>query len=366
MSHRSLLLAAVALLFTACNTDSPTTPLVPSGARADAAGPPTVVSTTPISGAHNVSRTANITATFNEDMMASTINTHTIVLTLAGSVVSGTVSYASRVATLNPTYSLEPNTIYTVTVAASVEDATGTQMGTRKRWSFTTVATSPSGPALVNLGKAGGYVILAKSAVSTTGTTKVYGNIGLSPAAASYITGFSLIMDATNTFSTSSLVSGKVYAANYTPPTPANLTTAVLDMQTAYTDAAGRPFPDFTELGAGNITGKTLHPGLYKWGTGVHFTGGVTLQGDANSVWIFQIAQNLTVANGAAVTLSGGALPKNIFWQVAGQVTLGTTSRMKGVILSKTLIAMKTGSALKGRALAQTAVTLDATAVTKP
>jgi len=66
-------------------------------------------------------------------------------------------------------------------------------------------------------------------------------------------------------------VVGNVYAADYTSPTPSNLTTAVSDMQTAYTDAAGRTTPDFLNLGAGNISGLNLAPGLYKWGTGVWF-----------------------------------------------------------------------------------------------
>jgi Ice-binding-like len=137
-------------------------------------------------------------------------------------------------------------------------------------------------------------------------------------------------------------------------------------MQAAYTDAAGRTLPDFTELGAGNIDGLTLIPGLYKWGTGVSIPNGVTLTGGANDVWIFQIAQDLTVGNGAIVTLSGGAQAKNVFWQVAGQATLGTTSDVKGIILSQTLIGFNTGATILGRALAQTAVTLNATAVTNP
>ncbi len=144
------------------------------------------------------------------------------------------------------------------------------------------------------------------------------------------------------------------------------MTTAVSAMETAYTDAAGRTTPDFTELGTGNISGMTLTPGLYKWGTEVTITSGVTLTGGANAVWIFQIAGNLTVGNGAIVTLSGGAQAQNIFWQVAGQTTLGTTSQFKGIILCQTLIAMNTGATLDGRALAQTAVTLNANAVTKP
>src|SRR5450759_937560 len=191
--------------------------------------------------------------------------------------------------------------------------------------SATVVAPGPSGPAAVNLGTAGNFVILAKAGISTTGTTAVVGDIGVSPIDSTAITGFGLIADSTNTFSTSSLVTGKVYAANYAVPTPAYMTTAVSDMQIAFTDAAGRTLPDFTELGAGNISGKTLVPGLYKWGTGVLVTSaGVTLSGGANDVWIFQIAKDLTVSNSAIVTLSGGAQAKNIFWQVSGQTTLGT------------------------------------------
>jgi hypothetical protein len=138
-------------------------------------------------------------------------------------------------------------------------------------------------------------------------------------------------------------------------------------MQTAYTNAAGRTLPDSIELGAGDITGRTITRGLYKWSTAVLVSaGGVTISGSATDVWIFQIAGNLNLANGAMVTLSGGALASNIFWQVAGQVTLGTTAAMKGIILCQTTIAMNTGATLNGRALAQTAVTLNANAVTKP
>jgi hypothetical protein len=228
-------------------------------------------------------------------------------------------------------------------------------------------AAGPKGPATVNLGTASNYVILAKTGVSTTGVTSVVGNIGVSPAAASFITGFGLIADSSNVFSTSSLVTGKIYAADYAVPTPANMTTAISDMQTAFTDAAGRTSPDFTELGAGDISGKTLAAGLYKWGTGVLVTNaGVTLSGGSNDIWIFQIAGNLTVNNSATVTLSGGAQAKNIFWQVSGSATLGTAVNFSGNILSQTLISLNTGATMTGRALAQTAVTLNANTVTSP
>ncbi|OGJ85775.1 MAG: hypothetical protein A2268_13800 [Candidatus Raymondbacteria bacterium RifOxyA12_full_50_37] len=221
--------------------------------------------------------------------------------------------------------------------------------------------------AIVNLGTAGNFTLLAKTGISATGTTQVTGDIGVSPAAATYITGFGLIMDASGTFSTSAIVVGHVYAADYTAPSSSNMTTAVSDMETAYTDAAGRPTPDFTELYTGDVTGQTLAPGLYNWSTGVLISaGGVIISGATSDVWIFQIAGTLTVSNGAIVTLSGGAQASNIFWQVADQTTLGTTAAMKGIILCQTMIEMQTGATLNGRALAQTAVILDANAVTKP
>jgi hypothetical protein len=223
-----------------------------------------------------------------------------------------------------------------------------------------------AGPASVDLGSAGNFVILAKTGISTTGATKVVGDIAVSPAAATSITGFGLILPAASAFSTSALITGKVYAPGYANPTPAKVTTAIGDMQTAYTNGAGRTNPTATELGAGNIGGKTLAPGLYKWGTGVTIPTDVTLSGGANDVWIFQIAQTLTVSSGVKIVLSGGAQAGNIFWVVAGQTTIGTTAVFNGNILDQTAIVLKTGAKLNGRALAQSAVTLDASTVTIP
>merc|ERR1712195_420853 len=148
----------------------------------------------------------------------------------------------------------------------------------------------------VNLGTAGDFVVLTKSGVTTTGVTKVTGNMGTSPIAAAALTGFDLIMDSSHTYSTSKLVTEKVYAASYTSPTPSKMTTAISDMETAYTDAAGRVNPDELDLGAGTIEGKKLAPGLYKWGSNVGFTSSLTFKGTgtATDVWILQVTGDLT------------------------------------------------------------------------
>jgi hypothetical protein len=216
-----------------------------------------------------------------------------------------------------------------------------------------------------DLGSAGNYVILAKTGISNVTGSSVVGNIAISPAAASYITGFSLVADASNQFATSVAVTGKVYASNYAPPTPANLTSAISNMETAYTDAAGRTSPDYTELGAGDIGGLTLSPGLYKWSSSVIIPVDVTLAGGPNDVFILQIAGDLTMAAAKNIILTNGAQAKNVFFQIAGRVVIGTTSHFQGIILCKTSVALQTNSRLDGRIYSQSAVTLDNNPVTQ-
>jgi len=143
------------------------------------------------------------------------------------------------------------------------------------------------------------------------------------------------------------------------------LTAAIGAKGIAYTDANSRA-PDYTELGAGNIGGLNLGPATYKWGTGVLISTNVTLTGGANDVWIFQIAQGLTVSPGVQIILAGGALPRNIYWATFAAANLDTTTQFKGVILSQTSVAMKTGASIDGRLYAGTAVTLDQNRVTQP
>jgi hypothetical protein len=301
---------------------------------------------------------------------AGTLSTFTLKET-SGNNVPGTVAMnaASTVATFTPTASaLTPNTSYTATVTTAARSAAGIALANPVVWTFVTSPVALIGRLPVNLGTAGNFVVLAKSGISTVPGSLLTGDIGVSPIARIAMTGFSETMDSTNTFSTSAQVVGKLYAADYTPPTPSKMTTAVSDMEIAYADAAARTLPDFTELGAGAIGGKTLTAGLYKWSTGVSISTDVTLTGTATDVWIFQIDGDLTQASATKVILAGGALAKNVFWQVAGGsgATIGTTAHFEGTILAITAINLNTDASANSRLLAQTAVSLQKNAVTQP
>jgi hypothetical protein len=158
----------------------------------------------------------------------------------------------------------------------------------------------------------------------------------------------------------------RVYAADYTVPTPILLTTAVLAMQAAYTDAAGRVPTDYLNLAGGDLGGLTLAPGIYTWGSTVLITDDVTLEGCEDDVWIFQISGDLDVSTSKRVLLAGGAQAKNVFWQIAGQATLHVGAHVEGILLAKTGITLQTKASLHGRAFAQTMVALDKNAVTGP
>jgi len=231
------------------------------------------------------------------------------------------------------------------------------------------IAVFAAGPAAINLNSAGNYVILSKTAITTTGVTSITGDIGVSPAAASAMTGFGQAMDVSNTFSTSALVTGKLYASDYAVPTPATLSTAVSDMQAAYVDGAGRtPGVGATNLnlGSGTLSGQNLVPGTYTWGSDVGINGDVTFTGAASDIWILQISGNLSIEANKKIILAGGALPQNIFWVVAGTTTIKPGANFSGIILAgpgASTIAMQSGAVLNGRALGQTDVTLIANTI---
>ncbi len=227
------------------------------------------------------------------------------------------------------------------------------------------ITSTGIGTSAVDLGTAEDYVILAKTGITNIPTSAITGDMGLSPAAETFITGFALT-DATG-YATSTQVTGKIYAADMASPTPSNLTTAISDMQTAYDFAAGRTEPKELNLLSGAIGGQTLTSGLYKWTSSVTISGSnLTLTGSATDTWIFQVDGDLSIASAIQVILAGGAVAKNIVWQVAGEVTMGSTSAFKGVVLCKTQITMDANATMNGRLLAQTLVALNQNTITQP
>lgn len=209
----------------------------------------------------------------------------------------------------------------------------------------------------VDLGSAENFVILSKSGITNVYKSNITGNVGTSP-----ITGAALLLECDE-------VTGTVYTVDAAGPAcriidPSRLTSAVSDMQTAYTDSAGRDTPDYLNLGAGSIAGDTLTRGLYRWTSALLITGDLLISGNEDDVFIFQIAGDLDMNSGVNITLAGGAQAKNIFWQTSGKVTLGTTSHFEGNILSQTAINLRTGASINGRLYAQTEVTLQMNTVT--
>ncbi len=342
---------------------------------------PAVIFTNPISDAINVPTSINSskntvtgtapTATFSRPMNPATIDSvqpgQQLTFSLVdsfGNNVAGIVSMdvTNTVATFTPmTWALNANTAYVATISTTAATAGGVALAKPVSWTFTTKNVPFTSQAPVDLGTAGTFAILSKTGVTDVYASVVNGDVGSSP-----ITGAAVLLTCPE------VATGTIYTVDAAGPIACRttnatfLTAAIGDMQLAYTNAAGRSLPDATELGAGQIGGLTLTPGLYKWSSNVLISNDVTLSGGPNDVWIFQIAGQITQASATRVSLAGGALAKNIFWQAAGGVAIGTTAHFEGVLLGKTLIAVKTGASVNGRLLAQTAVTLQKNAVTQP
>jgi len=304
-------------------------------------------------------------------MLSTTISSLTF--TATGGAVTGLVTCAGNTATFTPAAPLASNTLYTATITTGAADLAGNVLAVNKVWTFTTVsAVAALGPGSVILRAAGNYAILAKTAISNVATSAITGNMGLSPAATTFVTGFVMTPSAAPiSYTTTSEVLGYVYAADMAGgSTSSDLGTAVGAMLTAYTDAAGRSASPIANVGAGTIGGDpafaTFTPGLYNWNTGVHMTGGITLSGGANDTWIFQVNGTLVVDAAKLVTLTGGALAKNIIWQVTGATTFSAGSHFEGIVLCASDISLLTGATMNGRALSNTQVVLQMATVTQP
>ncbi|HSR96899.1 MAG TPA: ice-binding family protein [Kofleriaceae bacterium] len=307
---------------------------------------PTVTSTGPANAAIDVSINKHVRATFSRAMNPATITSSSFVVRQGGVAVAGGVTYANGTASFAPTSYLDLAREYTATITTAATDTQGNALGSNYVWTFATGACSQ---APVVLHSAAGFAVLAGSTVTSTGATRVTGDVGVSPGTA--VTGFA-----------PGVVIGTMHAGD---PAAAR---AIADLTTAYDDAAGRTLCPVSV--AGNLGGQTLVPGLYKSTSSLEITSGdLTLdaRGEEDAVFIFQMASTLTTTVGRQIILSGNATAANVFWQVGSSATLGTASAFQGTVMADQAITMATDASLNGRVLARIAgVSLDANAIAMP
>jgi hypothetical protein len=250
----------------------------------------------------------------------------------------------------------------TVTITCSVAGASTESCVVAFAEGTRPACTVPTPPVL--LGTAQNYAILAKAGITTVPNSVITGDIAVSPIAEAAMTGFSFFKD-DNQNTVSVQITGKALAADYGGTIETALTVAVSDMETAYTDARGRTNTDAarTNFNQGILNDATLTPGIYTFGTDVSLTGDIYLRGNAEDVFIIQIAGSLSQAAEKKVILVGGVQAKNIFWQVALSVTVGAGSHMEGVMLVATTVTFITGSSINGRVLTQTSCALQSATI---
>jgi hypothetical protein len=318
------------------------------GSDADPGSRPTVIATGPTDEATNVSVNKRVTATFSRAMDSATIAATSFTVRQGATPISGAVSYAdaTNTATFVPTSPLDISLEYTGTITTAAADLQGSTLASNYVWTFSTGDCSLEAVTLRSTGSVG---VLGGSTVTNTGQTSVTGDLGVSPG--TEVTGFP-----------PGILVGTQHAGD---PTSAQ---AMADLTTAYNDAAGRSLCAMTV--AGNLGSMTLAPGLYKSTSSLEITSGdLTLdaQGDADAVFIFQMASTFTTSPGRQVILAGGASAENIYWQVGSSATLGTTTVFHGTIMADQAITLGTGTTLDGRALARIgAVSLDSNTVVAP
>jgi ice-binding like protein/Big-like domain-containing protein len=332
--------------------------------------PPVLVSTDPADTATAVAINRNISADFSEAMNVASINDLTFLVADGANPVLGEVKLINSTAVFTPENNLATSTLYTATLTTDVMDLAGVALAADEVWTFTTGDAVAKGPEPVNLRTAGDFVILTKTGITNVPTSDITGNIGASPITAAAMDNVSCTEITGTIYGSDAAYSGSGDVTCFAGAAPDNtlVANAVLDMGTAYADAFGRTLPDFTELHAGDVSGQTLVPGLYKWSTNVLINTDVTLSGGANDVWIFQIAGDVLQASDTEVSLIGGALAKNVFWQVGGGtgVVIDTGATFAGVVLAEKAVSVKTGALVDGRLLSQTAVTLQSNTVRQP
>jgi len=327
---------------------------------------PAVTAVNPINNSTTVALTKIVTATFNMPMDPLTITPTTFTLKAGATSVLGAVTYSGSTATFTPSADLLANTTYTAAITTGAKNPAAVAITGNYVWNFSTGATIIDLPGPVNLGSSAQFGILAGVGVSNAaGLSQIINlNVGIYPGLRSSVTGFPPAV----------LIGGAIFAADDINPSgvAAMLNQAKLDLVAAYLVAEGAVLPAPATV-SGDQGGKTLAPGIYKsTSTLLIQNGDLTLdaQGDANAVWIFQIASGFTTVGGAGgdVILTGGAQAKNVYWQTGSSAVIGDYTDFQGNILALQSITMNAYSKAVGRMLAQngSVVMTSTNTITKP
>jgi hypothetical protein len=337
---------------------------------------PLILSTNPADMAIQVAVNKTVTALFDEELNPLTVTMATFTLEGPGpDPVAGMVGYDAlgRIASFNPDEDLEINTQYTARITTGVTDLSGNALEQTAEWTFTT-GTSAAQTVMqlpVPLGAAAPFSILASSGITNIPTSMITGNVGLSPAGAASITGFTMPESCPEIIDT-------LYVVGPGGPTcamqdPVVLDSAKLSAIAAYENAVNAVRGTPAAI-SGDLNGLTLYPGLYESGSSIEISPGGALyldaQGDSSAVFIIRSATSITTEATSEVILTKGAKASNVFWTAGSAITLGTSSKMSGTMIAATAISMLAGARLDGRALTQgpaaTAITLSANRITLP
>jgi hypothetical protein len=310
--------------------------------------------------------------------------------------VKGTISYSDKVAAFTPDEDLKEGTLYTFTVTNGVKSSENIALENDQKWSFTTRGTSGSAYSvnqngtygtdrygldsneyssestadtslkgktnMIELGKAGQFVILAKTDIHNESGSDITGQIG-EGSVSDRIKQEQAFTDSAQQ-NTSNRVA--VWQSDQSDTTSSDVNEAIEDMMSAYKDASSQNGDNDASHENESIQGNELTPGVHEWNNSLHLESDVTLSGGEDDVWIFKIGDNLTVDENTVVTLTDGASAENVFWYVEGEVTIGKDAHFEGIILSMNEITLKEGAKLNGRIFSQASITLDDNTVTEP
>lgn len=202
---------------------------------------------------------------------------------------------------------------------------------------FIALPAAAQAQSRVDLATASPFVVLGGAAVTNTGPSVLYGDLGVSPGTS--LPGFGL----------PAVVNGATHNND------AVAAQAQLDLTNAYNVAAGQPVSGANDLTGQDLGGKLLNAGAYRYTSDAQLTGTLTLdaQGDPNAQFVFQVASALTTASASRVVLINGASPCNVYWQIGSSATLGTTTQFQGNLMALTSISLNNGATVFGRMLAR-------------